>query len=103
MQPSFPSLKSAKLISIDCETKDEQLKTHGPGYHRDGAIAGVAIAVDGFSEYYPVAHEGGGNLDKAKVYAWLREQLRGDQPKLFAHAAYDLGFLNSAAIKVNGR
>jgi len=102
MQPSFPSLKSAKLISIDCETKDEQLKTHGPGYHRDGAIAGVAIAVDGFSEYYPVAHEGGGNLDKAKVYAWLREQLRGDQPKLFAHAAYDLGFLNSAAIKVNG-
>lgn len=98
----FPSLKDARLISVDCETCDPDLKTKGPGYHRDGFIAGVAIATDGFAEYYPIAHEAGDNLEKEKVFAWLKEQLTGKQPKLFANATYDLGFLRAAGIEVNG-
>jgi hypothetical protein len=33
----------------------------------NGNIVGIAVAVDGWSGYYPIAHEGGGNLDKDKV------------------------------------
>lgn len=101
---AFPSLKSAKLISLDCETCDPDLKTKGPGYHRKGNfIAGVAVSTDnGFSGYYPIAHEGGGNLPRRTVLNWLDDQLKGQQPKLFAHAAYDLGFLGAAGVRVNG-
>jgi DNA polymerase I-like protein with 3'-5' exonuclease and polymerase domains len=98
----FPSLQSAKLIAVDCETQDKDLLSRGPGYHRDGFIAGVAIATETYSGYYPIAHEAGGNLDKKKVLGWLKHELRGSVPKVFAHAAYDLGFLNCAGIPVNG-
>jgi len=98
----YPSLKGAKLISVDVETCDPDLKALGPGYHRGGFIAGIAIATDKFSGYYPIAHEGGGNLPKRKVLAWLKQELKSDTPKLFAHAAYDLGFLSSAGVKVGG-
>ena len=29
-----------------------------------GHIAGVAVAVEGWSGYYPIGHEGGGNMDR---------------------------------------
>ena len=103
MTATFPSLQHAKLISLDCETCDPELLTKGPGYHRKGCfIAGIAVSADGFSGYYPIAHEGGGNLPKDKVLHWLRHELKGKQPKLFTHAAYDLGFLNAAGVEVNG-
>src|SRR4249919_2969906 len=76
--------------------------TRGPGYHRGGFIAGVAIATDNFAGYYPIAHQGGGNLNKKKVQAWLKQELKSTTPKLFAHAAYDLGFLAAAGIEVGG-
>lgn len=98
----YPSLAGAKIISVDCETYDPDLLTQGPGYHRSGFIAGVAIATDSFSGYYPIAHQGGGNLNKRKVIEWLKYELKSSTPKLFAHAAYDLGFLAAAGIVVNG-
>jgi DNA polymerase I-like protein with 3'-5' exonuclease and polymerase domains len=98
----FPSLKSAKIISIDCETFDPDLLTQGPGYHRGGFIAGVAIATDTFAGYYPIAHQGGDNLDKKKVLAWLKQELKSSTPKLFTNGAYDLGFLKKAGVLVNG-
>ncbi len=98
----FPSLQSAKLISIDCETFDPDLLTQGPGYHRGGFIAGIAIATNDFADYFPIAHEGGGNLNKKTVLAWLKQELKSETPKLFAHAAYDLGFLAKAGIQVGG-
>jgi DNA polymerase I-like protein with 3'-5' exonuclease and polymerase domains len=102
--PGFPSLKGQGMISIDCETKDPDLKEKGPGYHRPGCfIAGVAVGTEaGYRAYYPIAHESGPNLPKKKVLSWLQEQMRLPVPKVGAHLLYDLGFLGEEGIKVEG-
>ena len=41
----FPNLKGQGMISIDVETRDPDLKTQGPGYHRDGYIVGIAVGI----------------------------------------------------------
>ena len=52
------------------------MEKFGPGWPRkDGFIVGYAVAVDGWSGYYPVAHEGGGNLDMRVVEAWVSDVL----------------------------
>jgi DNA polymerase I-like protein with 3'-5' exonuclease and polymerase domains len=98
----FPNLQDADIICIDCETYDPDLKEKGPGAVRDGYIAGVAIGVRGKEWYFPVAHEGGGNLDKKKVYRWLSEQLSTNIPKCGANLQYDLAFMWSEGIQVSG-
>ena len=99
----FPSLRNHGMISIDVETYDPDLKTLGAGYHRNGFIAGVAVGTEkGFREYYPIAHEGGGNLSKTKVLSWLKAQLALPVPKVGANLLYDLGYLEAAGIKVAG-
>ena len=56
----FPNLSTAKEIAIDLETCDPHMESFGPGWPRnDGFIVGYAVAVDGWSGYYPVAHGGG--------------------------------------------
>lgn len=103
MKPSFPSLRGQGAIALDCETYDPDLLTLGPGYLRDGYIAGISIATEkGFKEYYPIAHEGGDNLPKEKVLGWLREQLKLPVPKIGAHLLYDLGYLAEAGVTVTG-
>lgn len=106
---SLPSLAAAKRIAVDLETYDPNLTTHGAGWARgEGKIIGVAIAVDdgdgeAFSSYYPLAHENGGNLDRTMVMRWLRDELaRPEQPKVFANAMYDVGWLLREGIVVAG-
>lgn len=106
---SLPDLSAAKRIAIDLETHDPNLTTLGAGWARgEGKIIGVAIAVDdydgqAFSSYYPLAHENGGNLDRGLVMRWLRDQLsRPEQPKVFANAMYDVGWLLREGIVVAG-
>jgi hypothetical protein len=70
---SFPDLSKYDEISIDLETKDPDLKTMGSGSITGRSeIVGIALAVEGWSGYYPIAHEGGGNLDKKKVMDYFR-------------------------------
>ena len=79
-QDPFPSLAGQGMVSIDVETYDPGLKDEGPGWHKDGFIAGVAVGTEaGHRAYYPLAHEGGGNLDKDKVLRWLRAELADPQ------------------------
>lgn len=99
----FPDLRSARAISLDTETFDPDLRTKGPGPRRGGFIVGVSLAVEGWARYYPVAHSMGGNLDKAKVFAWLKEQLAGNSLKVGANLLYDLDFLAAEGIEVGGR
>jgi DNA polymerase I-like protein with 3'-5' exonuclease and polymerase domains len=92
----FPDLSKAKIIAIDLETRDPNLKTLGPGGVRnDGEIVGVAIATDtGFSGYYPVGHLSGGNLDRDIVFGWLRDELkRSTATVVGANILYDLEWL----------
>src|SRR6188768_1871787 len=98
---NLPSLRNHGMISFDVETCDPELKTRGPGYHRDGYIAGVAIGTEkGFRAYYPLRHEGGGNVDAARVLPWLKAQLALPVPKVGANLSYDLGYLAAAGVPV---
>ena len=99
----FVDLTSAKEIAIDLETRDPNLKQMGPGWPRkDGDVVGIAVATEGFEAYYPIAHLGGGNLDKKQVLRWLGKQLSTDCPKIMHNAPYDLGWLKALDVPVNG-
>lgn len=102
--PRFPSLKGSKVISIDVETCDPNLTSKGPGdIRRDGYLVGVSIATDDFCQYYPIRHHGGGNFSEDSVLSWLRDELKGPEPKVGASIAYDLGWLHTEGIVVGGR
>jgi len=92
----FPieKIKEAKYISIDTETCDPNLKTHGPGGVRnDGHLAGISIATDnGVNDYYPVGHQTG-NLNKEKVKDLMLEIFKSKKTLIFANALYDLEWL----------
>lgn len=101
---TFPNLSTAKEIAIDLETCDPNMESMGPGWPRnDGFIVGYAVAVDGWSGYYPVAHAGGGNLDKKRVEKWMADVLATPADKIMHNAAYDMGWLLSSGYKINGR
>ena len=100
---TFPNLSEAKEIAIDLETCDPNMESLGPGWPRnDGYIVGYAIAVDGWTGYYPVAHGGGGNLDRRIVERWIKDVLATPADKVMHNAAYDLGWLKAAGFEVNG-
>lgn len=100
----FPNLSTAKEIAIDLETCDPHMESFGPGWPRnDGFIAGYAVAVDGWSGYFPIAHGGGGNLDKRLVERWIKDVLATPADKIMHNAAYDCGWLRASGFTVNGR
>jgi DNA polymerase I-like protein with 3'-5' exonuclease and polymerase domains len=100
----FPDLSEATEIAIDLETCDPNLESMGPGWPRlDGYIVGYAIAVDGWSGYYPVAHAGGGNLDSGLVERWIKKVLATPADKIMHNAAYDAGWLMARGFAINGR
>jgi DNA polymerase I-like protein with 3'-5' exonuclease and polymerase domains len=63
---------------------------------------GYAVAVDGWAGYFPVAHGGGGNLDRRIVERWVRDVLATPADKIMHNAAYDLGWLRASGFEVNG-
>jgi DNA polymerase I-like protein with 3'-5' exonuclease and polymerase domains len=100
---TFPNLSNAKEIAIDLETCDPHMESFGPGWPRnDGFIVGYAIAVEGWSGYYPIAHQGGGNLDKRLVERWITDVLKTPADKIMHNAAYDLGWLKASGFEVSG-
>jgi len=91
----LPSLRGVKRLSFDLETRDEQLSELGPGVRRDpktNYIVGWAIGTDdGRRFYFPVRHEGGGNLDPKLISRWARAELNAFDGELVgAHLLYDL-------------
>jgi len=100
---NYPDLKGYKYIAIDLETKDPDLKARGSGaIIGNGNIVGIAVAVEGWSAYYPIAHEGGGNLEKEKVIDWIKEVCALPNVKIFHNGMYDVCWLQAAGIKING-
>ena len=99
----FPDLSKHEEISIDLETKDPGLKTMGSGsITGKGEIVGIALAVEDWAAYYPIAHEGGGNMDKKKVMEYFAKVLKTDATKIFHNAMYDVCFIRAAGLEICG-
>jgi DNA polymerase I-like protein with 3'-5' exonuclease and polymerase domains len=100
----FPDLRQADVIAIDLETCDPDLKTMGSGsIVGRGKVVGIAVATDGYSGYFPFDHEGGGNLEKSKVIQWFTDVCKSDAIKVFHNAMYDVCWIRSMGIKINGQ
>ena len=100
----FPSMKGKKIVSVDLETCDTNLKTMGPGWPRKiGSVIGISISSGDFTAYYPMAHEGGGNMDKDKILKYIKSICEDDSiQKVFHNAQYDIGWLSTLDIEVKG-
>ena len=100
----FPDLSSYDEIAIDLETKDTNLIKLGPGMFRgDGEIVGISVAVKDWCGYYPIAHEGGGNMDKKQVLKWLKDVLKTPAKKIFHNALYDVCWIRTLNLKIEGQ
>ena len=100
---NLPDLSQHKEIAIDLETRDPNLITMGSGsVRRDGEIVGIAVAVEGWSGYFPIAHEGGGNMDRELVLDWFEEVLHTEATKIFHNAMYDVSWIRSMGFYING-
>ncbi len=100
----FPDLSKYDEIAIDLETKDPELKTMGSGSVTSrGHIVGIAVAVHDWAGYYPIKHEGGGNMDHGMVTRWLQDVLKTPADKIFHNAMYDVCFLRAERFEIQGR
>ena len=100
----FPDLSKHNEIAIDLETKAPDLIKMGSGSVTNrGDITGVAVAVKGWSGYYPIAHEGGGNMDRKKVLKWFQGVLSTPATKIFHNAMYDVCWIRALGLSINGK
>ena len=100
---TFPDLKNHKYIAIDLETKDPNLKKTGSGaLINEGGIVGIAVAVEGWSGYFPFGHDSGNFFDQNRVMGWIKEVCALPCTKIFHNAMYDVCWLRAYGVKING-
>lgn len=107
--PDLRRLSNTSIISVDTETKDPRLETHGPGFQRKEALlVGVSLWTEETGPMYiPLAHGDGttrdGNVpDPPKAKRWLKHQLAGPQLKVGHNLLYDMEALDSEDIILEG-
>ena len=99
----FPDLRKAEEIAIDLETRDPDLKKLGSGaISGNGEVVGIAVAVDGYKNYFPIAHGTGPNMDRDKVLRWFKDICESPATKIFHNAMYDVCWIRNLGIKING-
>ena len=99
----FPDLRSAEEIAIDLETRDPDLKKLGSGaITGNGEVVGIAVAVDGYKGYFPIAHGTGKNLPRDQVLSWFKDICESPATKIFHNAMYDVCWIRNLGIKING-
>ena len=99
----LPNLAEAREIAIDLETYDPDLIKMGSGsIIGKGHVVGFGVAVEGWSGYFPIGHEGGGNMDKNLVLKWIQEVLNCPAIKIFHNAMYDVCWLRSLGLTIRG-
>ena len=101
----FPDLSKYDEIAVDLETKDPNLNERmGSGSVVGvGDVVGISLATHDWCAYYPIAHEGGGNMDRKMVLNWLQNQMNTDSTKIFHNAMYDICWLRKIGINVKGQ
>ena len=105
MPEELKDLRGAKQIAIDLETNDPDLKELGSGnVTGKGHIAGIAVAGEGWSGYFPIGHECNGNMDKKLVFSWLQDMFNQENTTfIFHNAMYDICWLRSAGLTIKGK
>ena len=100
----FPQFTETETIAIDLETYDPHLMTCGPGWATGrGHVVGVGVATKDWEGYFPIRHEGGGNLDEDMVLRWLKNTLSSTKRDVVFHnALYDVGWLRREGVTVAG-
>ena len=99
----FPDLRQVDEIAIDLETKDPDLIKRGSGsIIGNGEVIGISVATSHYKGYFPIAHEGGGNMDRKQVLSWLKDVLEAPSIKIFHNAIYDVCWLKAMGFKING-
>ena len=100
----YPDLRKYDEIAIDLETRDPDLKSKGSGsVIGNGEVVGIAVAVPGRKFYFPIAHGAGPNMDKKKTLEWFKDILLSDAIKIFHNAMYDVCWIRSMGLKINGQ
>ena len=100
----YPDLRKYDEIAIDLETRDPDLKSKGSGsVIGNGEVVGIAVAVPGKKFYFPIAHGAGPNMDKKKTLKWFKDILLSDSIKIFHNAMYDVCWIRSMGLKINGQ
>ncbi len=100
----FPDLSKHNEIAIDLETKDPGLVKMGSGsIIKNGEVVGIAVAVKDWCGYYPIAHEGGGNMDRRLVLKWFQDVLNTSSDKIFHNAMYDVCWIKSLGLNIEGK
>jgi len=101
---NFPDLSGYDEIAIDLETKDPDLIKMGSGsIIGNGDVTGIAVAVKGWCAYYPIAHEGGGNMDRKMVLKWFQDILNLPSTKIFHNAMYDVCWIRALGLNISGK
>jgi DNA polymerase I-like protein with 3'-5' exonuclease and polymerase domains len=99
----FPDLRHVDEIAIDLETKDPDLLKKGSGaVIGNGEVIGIAVATKNYKGYFPIGHEGGGNMDKKRVLSWFKDILEAPSTKIFHNAMYDVCWIRALGFKING-
>jgi len=99
----FPDLRQVDEIAIDLETRDPDLIKKGSGsIIGNGEVIGIAVATAHYKGYFPIAHEGGGNMDRKKVLEWFQDILKTDSTKIFHNAMYDVCWIKAMGLTING-
>jgi len=99
----FPDLRAVDEIAIDLETRDPDLLKKGSGsIIGNGEVIGIAVATTHYKGYFPIAHEGGGNMDRKKVLEWFQDILKTDSTKIFHNAMYDVCWIKAMGLTING-
>ena len=100
----FPDLREVDEIAIDLETRDPDLIKKGSGaIIGNGEVIGIAVATAHYKGYFPIAHQGGGNMDRKKVLEWFKDTLNSTSTKIFHNAMYDVCWIRAMGFKINGR
>tara|TARA_R110000744_G_scaffold25648_3_gene63541 strand:- start:150 stop:2018 length:1869 start_codon:yes stop_codon:yes gene_type:complete len=101
----FPQFSETETVAIDLETYDPHLMTCGPGWATGrGHVVGIGVATKDWEGYFPIRHEGGGNLDEEIVLRWLTTLLKSTTREVVFHnALYDVGWLRREGVIVHGK
>ena len=96
----LPNFHGSKFLGFDVETRDPELRSHGPGFIRNKAnVVGISLAnEDGLKVYLPFGHDDRrDNLDKNLIKRYVKDMLSDPNSiKVGANVLYD-----SEALKVD--